>query len=648
MGTVGNLGSVEYDIVANDRASAGLESARSSFVVTAGDIVKAIQAITDKLAEFDEKNSKLNGDLGITALTLNMNAEELRGWAAELSSAADPIEEMSGVLDVLARAGLRTHDELVNTASSFDLLSHAVNVDADILTAQMVPAFKAMGISIQDVGQYSDVLAFTMNATGVRVEDFTMAVKRAGPELASAGVGMNDLAAIMVILKDRGYEGRNMMSELTTATGMSSDANKDGKVSLDEMLAAMKISNTELVTTKARVEDSSKGYAAQAAQIRESNIPIQTQYNNAIDNTVLGLGGLTSPLTSAASLFGSFASTISGLAIPAMILFPAQVAALGTSITAGLGSLGGVLSAAGTALAGSLVAAVGAGILLGLGGVWVLMKTGILDAISSLGNWIKSSPIGSTIMDALKIVLWPIGSLGAGIIELVKGNLSGIGPAMLQPLGQAADAVRNFVNSITGMFSNFGSGFSGVVGIVQGLFSGIAGAFYGMAGQIQGVFSQMMNALMGLINSTAGGFRAAGMNIITSMVNGIVAAAGGIVTAIGNTLQQVRALFPFSPAKEGPLAQVPNWSAYMTEPIAKEVGPATKAAASVAGGIAGVAPAAAASGSAGKASSGGGDTITIAPGAIVINGAGQNADEIANMVIQKFSQARAQKGYRTA
>jgi len=539
MGTVGNLGSVEYDIVANDRASAGLESARSSFVVTAGDIVKAIQAITDKLAEFDEKNSKLNGDLGITALTLNMNAEELRGWAAELSSAADPIEEMSGVLDVLARAGLRTHDELVNTASSFDLLSHAVNVDADILTAQMVPAFKAMGISIQDVGQYSDVLAFTMNATGVRVEDFTMAVKRAGPELASAGVGMNDLAAIMVILKDRGYEGRNMMSELTTATGMSSDANKDGKVSLDEMLAAMKISNTELVTTKARVEDSSKGYAAQAAQIRESNIPIQTQYNNAIDNTVLGLGGLTSPLTSAASLFGSFASTISGLAIPAMILFPAQVAALGTSITAGLGSLGGVLSAAGTALAGSLVAAVGAGILLGLGGVWVLLQTGVLDGINSLGRWIETSPIGSTIMNALKVVLAPIGSLGAGIIALVQGNFSGIGDAMMQPLNQAGNSIQAFVNSVKNMFSSFGSGFSSVIASVQSVFTGIGSAFFAMAGQIRGVFSQMMNAIKTLISSSIGGFVNLGMNIIAALVSGIVSAAGSIPSAIGGSMTTV-------------------------------------------------------------------------------------------------------------
>ena len=649
MATVANLGSVEYDIIANDKASAGLESARSNFVVTAGDIVRAIEQVTGKLTEWDIKNSELNANLGITALTLGMNTEELRGWASEISGPTDSIQEMSATLDALARAGLRTHDDLITTARGFDQLADAVGVNTDLLTTQMIPAFKAMGVSVTEVGQYSDILAYTMNATGVTVTDFTSAVKRAGPELAAAGVDMNDLAAIMVILKEKGYVGRNMMSELTTATGAQSDANKDGKVSLDEMLASMGITNDQLETTKVKLEESSEGYAKQAAQINNDNIPVQKQYNNTVDNTILGLGGLTSPLTSAASLFGSFASTISAIAIPAMILFPAQIAAMGASITTALGGLGSTLAAAGTALAGSLVAAIGAGILLGLGGVWVLLKTGILDGISDIGRWIETSPLGSVIMNALKVVLAPIGALGAGIIALVKGDLAGIGPAIMGPLNQAGDSIRGFVSSINGMFANFGSGFSGIVGTVQGLFSGIGGAFQGMAGQIQGIFSQLMSALLTLINSTAGGFYAAGMTIITSIVNGIIAGAGGIVTAIAGALQQVRDLFPFSPAKQGPLAQVPNWSAYMTEPIAKEIAPATKAATSVAGGIAAAAPggSAAGAGLAGK-SAGGGDTITIAPGAIVINGVGQNADEIANMVIQKFSQARAQKGYRTA
>jgi hypothetical protein len=631
MVTVGNLGSVEYDIVANDKASAGLLSVKNNFVVTAGDIVNAIKSVAGALEEFDAKNSELNSNLGITALTLGMNAEELRGWAAELSGPKDSIIEVSGVIDELARAGIRNHDAMIETANGFDVLADAVGVPTDLMTAQMIPAFKAMGISLQDVALYSDVLAYTMNSTGVTVSDFTMAVKRAGPELAAAGVTMDDLAALMVILKDRGYEGRNMMAELTAATSSTSDANKDGKVSLDEMLASMKISNEELTTTKKRVEDASVGYAAQAQQINDKNKPIQEQYNTTLDNTVLSLGALTTPLTNAGSLFGSLATTISAVAIPAMLLFPAQFAAIGASITTALGGLGTTLSAAGTALAGSLVAAVGAGILLGLGGVWVLLKTGLLDGISDLGRWVETSPIGSVIMNALKIVLAPVGSLGAGIIALVKGDFEGIGDAMMQPLNQAGDSIRFFVDSVRNMFLNFGSGFSGLVGQVQGVFSGIGSAFYGMAGQIQGVFSQMMNAIHTLISSSVGGFVNLGMNIITALVSGIVSAAGNIPAAIGGSMTTV-ANSAVSAVKSIPI-------------VGSMVGALGFAEGGIVPGPTGAPVSAIVHGGERVIPVGGGtagDTFNF-----TINGAGQNAEEIANMVIQKFSQARAQKGYRT-
>jgi hypothetical protein len=84
------------------------------------------------------------------------------------------------------------------------------------------------------------------------------------------------------------------------------------------------------------------------------------------------------------------------------------------------------------------------------------------------------------------------------------------------------------------------------------------------------------------------------------------------------------------------------------ETAATEVAAAasTNLAAPVAAGVAG---GVAAGGRA--AGGGGGDTINIAAGAIVINGAGQNAEEIANQVIAKLGQAmagkRQQMGYRT-
>ena len=151
----------------------------------------------------------------------------------------------------------------------------------------------------------------------------------------------------------------------------------------------------------------------------------------------------------------------------------------------------------------------------------------------------------------------------------------------------------------------------------------------------------MFSSILGLIQSTASGFYNAGMNIITSIVNGIVAAAGGIVNAIGAALNQVRALFPFSPAKEGPLAETPNWGTWMSQGM-EAAGPEVAAAASTNLAAPVAAAAGPAGGMAGGAGAGGGNTtVTIEAGAIVINGAGQNAESIAQEVIKQLSQQMA-------
>jgi len=118
----------------------------------------------------------------------------------------------------------------MSTAEAWDKFADAVGEDSDTFTNTMVPAFQAFGIPIQDVGKYSNELAYTFNATGVTADQFATAINRAGPEIAATGATMDDLSAIMLILKERGYNSRNMMSELTTSIGNQADANMDGKV----------------------------------------------------------------------------------------------------------------------------------------------------------------------------------------------------------------------------------------------------------------------------------------------------------------------------------------------------------------------------------------------------------------------------------
>lgn len=186
-----------------------------------------------------------------------------------------------------------------------------------------------------------------------------------------------------------------------------------------------------------------------------------------------------------------------------------------------------------------MTAAIGAGIVVGLAGVWVLLETGIMDGIADLGNRLRNSG-AAPIMSALQVILAPIGSLGAGIIALLRGDLAGIPAAMAAPFQQAATNVIAALNSMrsaaAGVGPSFQSGFSGVVGAVASAFSGVGSAFNAMAGQIRGIFGQLMTAASGLISSAVSGFYALGANLMVSLANGIIAGASAIPGVIGNIL----------------------------------------------------------------------------------------------------------------
>jgi hypothetical protein len=96
------------------------------------------------------------------------------------------------------------------------------------------------------------------------------------------------------------------------------------------------------------------------------------------------------------------------------------------------------------------------GAVLGLAGVWTLDKLGILKGLSDLGNQINASPIGSVIMDALKVVLAPIGSIGAAILDIVRGDFDKVGKDMVAPFEQAGEAAQRNVDRIKTAFSGIG------------------------------------------------------------------------------------------------------------------------------------------------------------------------------------------------
>jgi len=197
----------------------------------------------------------------------------------------------------------------------------------------------------------------------------------------------------------------------------------------------------EFVAAQNQIQKDSVGWAEKRAEAMEKEVSATDRLASAMEKLTLQMGTAVSP----AQDLGA-ALSIGGPILMGITQFIAVLPQLGAAFA----TLKTVLIGVGTLLSTSFIAAFAAGIALGLVGVWVLMKTGILQGIADLGKWFGSVMPG-WVTDVLKIIAAPIGSLGAGIISLVSGDFGKIFDNMMKPFTMASESL----NRLTGGRINF-------------------------------------------------------------------------------------------------------------------------------------------------------------------------------------------------
>lgn len=106
-----------------------------------------------------DNNRAMDASFKTTALSMGVSETSVKDLARGLQSVDSPIEEVAATLDVLARAGMTNVDSMGQTASAFDTLADATGQNADTLTSALVPAFKALGIPLEEAPGQVDGLA---------------------------------------------------------------------------------------------------------------------------------------------------------------------------------------------------------------------------------------------------------------------------------------------------------------------------------------------------------------------------------------------------------------------------------------------------------------------------------------------------------
>lgn len=173
---------------------------------------------------------------------------------------------------------------------------------------------------------------------------------------------------------------------------------------------------------------------------------------------------------------GALATIIKTLVLPGLIAIGAvfggiiaKISTVGLAFLALSGIVGLVVGIIGGLLLGSLV-------------VWIMMKTGVLEAISEIGRKFEAAhPI---IMDFVRVLTLPLAALGAIVIYLVSGRWQEIPGAIKDVLTQAYNSFFNILDKITGVFFSAFEKMTGIdlsrfytIGkkIIDKILSGLAG-----------------------------------------------------------------------------------------------------------------------------------------------------------------------------
>lgn len=133
--------------------------------------------------------------------------------------------EAAAALEILIKAGVELDDALDGIALAAVNLSEATGVDITVAAETAAAAMNIFGYEAEEANRVMDAISQSANASALDVNDWSLALKYAGPIVSMLGWDIEDLAEMMVILGDAGIRGetgatalRNVLLSLVNPT----------------------------------------------------------------------------------------------------------------------------------------------------------------------------------------------------------------------------------------------------------------------------------------------------------------------------------------------------------------------------------------------------------------------------------------------
>lgn len=179
---------------------------------------------------------------------------------------------------------------------------------------------------------------------------------------------------------------------------------------------------------------------------------------------------------------------------------------------------------------------------------WKALSSATSAVFSWIGNFISSRwnyvrSVTSAVWNAIRAVI-------TAHINNVKAVLNSIGGVISRVIGFFNRARSGASSALGAMRSSVSSAVSSIIGFFGRMVSAASSRVSSLISTVRGIGGRIRSAVGNLASLLV----SAGRNVVQGLINGITSRLGALRDKAASVAGTIRNLFPFSPAKEGPLS----------------------------------------------------------------------------------------------
>ena len=250
-----------------------------------------------------------------------LERDEVVGLAVELTNISNSIDDAYGVMEVGARQGLRTRDELVAYVKVWDDIGTASDENAVDL-AEAAISLRSVGIDAGNLAESYDTLGFVMSHTNSSVSEFLRLTGYMAKDMDAYNMSISDVAVTLAALEEKGMGAADAKRSLRSAMSAA-------KGDVTALYRELGITDDQISRLNEQVSGGADYIAAMGDTYNESQTPLQylqvevTKISNLIGadlNPVIGAGSMALSGLSSALLMGASVAYIFSVAATTALL----------------------------------------------------------------------------------------------------------------------------------------------------------------------------------------------------------------------------------------------------------------------------------------------------------------------------------------